>query len=31
MTAARDTSVPSLVDLADRLVAMADRGEELGT
>ena len=31
MTSARDTSVPSLVDLADRLVAMADGGEELET
>jgi len=31
MTSARDTSVPSLVELADRVVAMADGGEELGT
>ena len=29
MTAARDTSVPSLVELADRVVAMAEGGEEL--
>jgi len=31
MTSACDTSVPSLVELADRVVAMADGGEELGT
>ena len=31
MTSARDTSVPSLVELADRVVAMPEGGEELGT
>jgi hypothetical protein len=31
MTSARDISVPSLVELADRVVAMAEGGEELET